>query len=196
MADGAVQIEINKKQWRQLQLMLKGVPGGMGRVLSRAINDTTRHLRIRVAEELAAVLDFRLSEVKRGVVITERATMRHWQGRVSITGKRVPLIAFQAKQAARGVRYKIGSGARKLLAGAFIATMPGGHKGVFMRKGTARLPISERFGPSIMAVLDQGEGQEIGERISEETAGLLEQNVARQVEYVLQRHRGRLAAAG
>ena len=196
MASGGVEITMNKRQWRKLQLTLRSIPGGLPRVLSRAINDTTRKLRIRTAELLAEELGFPLAEVKRGVQVTERATFRHWQGRVSITGKRIPLIAFGARQRARGVSYKIGTSARKVLAGSFIATMPGGHRGVFMRRGAARLPIAERFGPSIMGIVEQGKGQRIAERVEQESGDLLERNIDRQVAYVLERHASRLAAAG
>ena len=61
--------------------------------------------------------------------------------------KRIPLFDFGARQTKRGVSYNLGG--RKTLAGAFIATMPTGHEGVFMRKGANRLPIQERFGPSL-----------------------------------------------
>jgi hypothetical protein len=73
---------------------------------------------------------------------------------LEVSGKRIPLIAFGARgpEPSRGrgagVSYKLPTGRGRLDHG-FIATMPGGHRGVFVRKGARRLPIKEEFGPSL-----------------------------------------------
>lgn len=63
-----------------------------------------------------------------------------------------PLINFGARKAARGVRHKA-YGRRQIAKGAFIATMPGGHKGVYRRTSKGRLPIKELYGPALSKVL-------------------------------------------
>lgn len=61
----------------------------------------------------------------------------------------VPLSEFNATQLKRaGTRVKIG-GRTKTFKGAFIATMPTGHEGVFRRRTKRRLPIRQMFGPSV-----------------------------------------------
>lgn len=76
------------------------------------------------------------------------------------TGRGIALFKFKAKQTKKGVSVTVKKGKRKLLRGHFIATMPSGHKGVFIRKETeggkraARLPIKERFGPGAATLLN------------------------------------------
>ena len=64
------------------------------------------------------------------------------------------LAHFGAKQTKRGVSVAVKRGGRKMLPGAFMATMPSGHRGVFYRsksgKGRVRrYPIQALYGPSI-----------------------------------------------
>lgn len=84
------------------------------------------------------------------------------------TGGRIPLIQFKARGPepsrgrGRGVSYSL-PGGRALIGNAFIATMPSGHRGVFVRRsGTGRLPIIEQFGPSLVRVFEKfrPQGQE------------------------------------
>lgn len=72
---------------------------------------------------------------------------------ITATGKAIALVKFKARQIKKGVRVTVKKGRPKLLTGHFIATMPSGHKGVFIRKGVARLPIKERFGPGAATLL-------------------------------------------
>lgn len=62
-----------------------------------------------------------------------------WTMRVS--GEPVPLGKYPARQTRRGVSVQVNKGQRKLLKGAFIATMDSGFRGVFMREGKRRLPL-------------------------------------------------------
>lgn len=64
------------------------------------------------------------------------------------SGRPLPLMAFGARQVATGVTSKAW-GKRKTYKHAFIAKMPGGHKGVFVRTSKKRLPIRELYGPSL-----------------------------------------------
>ena len=87
---------------------------------------------------------------------------------VKARGRPLPLINFKARGPepsrgkGRGVTASVGGG-RERYPHAFIATMPGGHRGVFERKpnyvakkrsdgrGWSGLPIREVFGPSIVS---------------------------------------------
>ena len=80
--------------------------------------------------------------------------------RLEIRGRRIPLIAFQAKGPepsrgkGRGVSYR-GPHGRGRIPNAFIATMPSGHRGIFKRRAKRRLPIRELFGPSLPHVFEK-----------------------------------------
>ena len=76
--------------------------------------------------------------------------------RLIVTGRRIPLIAFKARELrsrggkGRGVSYRL-PGGRNRAPRAFIATI-GGRRGVFQRKGLARTPTTELKGPSLVRV--------------------------------------------
>mgnify|MGYP001259438429 CR=1 FL=1 len=61
-----------------------------------------------------------------------------------VSSKPVPLSRFPHIQTKRGVSVRINKrGSTKRIRGAFVANMASGHRGVFVRKGKARLPIKE-----------------------------------------------------
>lgn len=75
-------------------------------------------------------------------------------------GRPIPLIEYSARQTAKGVTVSVKTG-RKLIPGAFIATM-NGHEGVYIRTGNQHkrvmrngkpqwegLPIKQLYGPAI-----------------------------------------------
>ena len=66
-------------------------------------------------------------------MVIQKAHYKRPQARIRIRGGRTPLIAFSARQTRQGVRVRIKQS--KLIKGAFIQTMPSGHKGVFWRTG-------------------------------------------------------------
>jgi len=75
---------------------------------------------------------FKAGEIKKTMVIV-RATRSHPVAKIRVRGRRTPLIAFGAKQTRTGVSVRITT--RKIVRGAFIATMKSGHRGVFWRSG-------------------------------------------------------------
>lgn len=92
---------------------------------------------------------------------------------LSAKGFPIPLINYGAKQSGSGVSVDILNG-RKVIPGAFIATMPSGHTGVFIRVGKVHkkvikndramwsgLPIKQLFGPSIPDAFNNKKVQEI-----------------------------------
>lgn len=84
---------------------------------------------------------------------------------IEVSGEPVPLVAYPHRQTKKGVIVEVNRGKRTLLAGSFKATMKSGHKGIFKRKGTARLPIKEFFGSRPLdALLHQGEAEAVLER--------------------------------
>ena len=80
-------------------------------------------------------------------------------------GRRIPLTKFPHRQTKRGVSVEINRGQRTLIKGAFVATMKSGHKGVFRRQTTKRLPIAELLGSRpVDALLHEGEAEAVRER--------------------------------
>jgi hypothetical protein len=129
--------------------------------LVRALNKTATQVRTRASREIrAAGYNLKAADVKKALTI-KRASSGELVASVIAKGRPIPLIKYGARQTARGVSVQVMKG-RKVIAHAFIATMPNGHTGVYVRTGAGHtkvvrngkaswhgLPIEELFGPSV-----------------------------------------------
>lgn len=145
------------------------------RAIPRALNRTLTTAQSQAAREIVdAGYGLKVSAIKKSLDLT-RAVPNRLTAILRATGRPIPLIAYGARQTGKGVSVNVLHG-RKVIAGAFIATMPSGHQGVFVRVGAADskglaahgistgkaqrsprgaggkrhgLPIRELYGPSI-----------------------------------------------
>jgi hypothetical protein len=84
---------------------------------------------------------------------------------VDVGGEPVPLVAYPNRQTKKGVRVEVNRGKPTLVKGSFKATMKSGHKGIFRRRGSARLPIEELRGSRpVDALLHKGEADGVAAR--------------------------------
>jgi hypothetical protein len=119
----------------------------------RALNRTATTVRAEAAREInAEYAGLKIGAVKDRIVI-QKANKITQRVIIFVSGRPIPIIEFAAHQIRQGVTVKV-KGTRKLLRHAFIATMPSGHKGVFVRRGSrnvlaARLPIDQVFSISL-----------------------------------------------
>lgn len=124
------------------------------------------------------------SRVKKAIIVT-----RVGDSGIALSASRLrlPLIDFQARGPepsrgrGRGVSYRLPSG-RGRIPNAFIATMKSGHRGVYKRFGSGRLPIIELRGPSIGHVFEKflPQGQAAGEES-------LRKNMKHEISFALKR---------
>lgn len=152
-------------------------PAKAGRAIVRSIKRGTMAGKTLMARLVAKDMGLKVGDVKTQIISREpRANDPVPTGELRAALKRIPLIKFRAKGPepsrgqGRGVSYKL-QGGRKRLPHAFIAPMGSGHRGVFMRRGTGRLPIVELFGPSIGRVFIKHQPQVMAraqEQISKE----------------------------
>lgn len=105
--------------------------------------------------------NFKASKIKE-VIAIKRASTGHLTATLRVKRKPTPLIDFDARQTKKGVSVKVQK-KRAVIEHAFIATMPTGHRGVFVRKDggkriyrhkggkvvSSQLPIRELYGPSV-----------------------------------------------
>lgn len=117
------------------------------RAKTLALNRTATELRTRVVRMLNERTGYQQKLIRERFVLT-RATRGTLTARLRITGKAIPLIKLPSKQTPAGVVVMTGKGSLHFPSG-FIATMPSGHRGVYMRKRRQRLPIKEMYGPSL-----------------------------------------------
>jgi len=105
--------------------------------------------------------------------ITRAMTLRRARGgniaamewALDVSGEPVPLVAYPHRQTAKGVSVEVNRGKRTLIKGSFVSSMKSGHKGVFRRRGKARLPIDELRGSRpVDALLHEGEADAVAER--------------------------------
>lgn len=155
--------------------------------LARAINRSLGSGKTMVVRLIAEDLGIKVGDV-RPYVREERATPVRLQASLFASAARIPLIKFNAKGREPslgkppGVRARVKGGAGTY-PHAFIATMPGGHRGVFVRKGAAkRFPIVELRGPSLWQVFQKHQAAAVA-RAEEQ----LFKNVQHELEYALSR---------
>jgi hypothetical protein len=143
----------------ELQKDLLGLGQSAPLILSRAINRAATSGKTAMARAIAADTGIRNKVVADEIKIL-KATRKEPKAVIEIRGRRIPLIEFKARGPepsrgkGRGVSYTLPTG-RGRVANAFIATMPQGHRGVFKRLQTPRLPIKELFGPSLPHVFEK-----------------------------------------
>src|SRR5665213_928244 len=143
--------------------------------VSRALNKTMTTVRSKTSQAIrGAGYNIKAGDIKAALKTNRKATKQLLVAYLDATGRPIPLIKYGAreqKRAGGGVSVKVLNGT-KVIAGAFIATMPNGHKGVFVRVGSAAhtalqltgkhsgiklkksvykhgLPILELYGPSV-----------------------------------------------
>lgn len=137
---------------------------------SRAINKTMTTVNAQAAREIKKDIGGKISisEIKASMAIN-KTNPKALYAALYAKGRRIPIIKIDpaAHQDGSGVNYKTGKG-RGHIPHAFVATMRSGHRGVFKRKSSTRLPIQELHGPSIPKVFINNVIMEAMERIAKE----------------------------
>lgn len=112
----------------------------MNRAAAIALNRTTDRVQTAAIRFIRATHNVKRAELARAFT-KRRAFAGKLEASLTASGRPLNLIGFDARQTKKGVTVNI-KGSRKLLPGAFIATIKNnGYRGVFMRKGKARFPI-------------------------------------------------------
>lgn len=179
MAD-AVSVIFNKRQLDEVQRVLRAIPRGWQTAASRAINKTALTVRSKIVKKIREYMPIKQKEIRKKVTL-KKATRTFLEAIIRIKGGRIPLIDFGARQTAKGVTYKL-QGRKHRLVHAFIGTMLSGHTGVFERTGLSRLPIRERFGPSVLSAYLKHDMN-----IQVSAADLLQKNLDMQIRVLLER---------
>lgn len=131
------------------------------KAIVRAINKTADQVKVQASREIRdAGYNLKIAKIKQSITL-RRASKTELVAVLKASGRPIGLINYGAREVKSGVSVQVKNG-RKIIRGAFKATMPNGHKGVFIRKGSGHkkvvksgkavwhgLPIDELFGPSI-----------------------------------------------
>ena len=174
-------IQVDERQLAGVQRLLAAIPRGADRAIVRAVNKTARTVRSRIVKKIAARITLTQKAIREGARLYLAKYNRHF-ATVTISGYRIPLIRYRARQTKKGVTYQVmRAGTRKRIRDGFIATVPSGHTGVFERRYPKRLPIFEHLGPSIASVFSEHEAADA----SRDASILLAKNLDVQVELLL-----------
>lgn len=186
-------LEFDKVQLAAVQSGLSGIRNGAVRAINAALNKTVGNAKTLAVAGVGARLNL-TNKVIGGFMEVSKSNFNTLSAKLSVVGKPVPLINYGATAYLKGVSVKVRrDSAREKIAGAFIATMPNGHVGVFKRGiqhqyrtkaaprrvakqnvwGNSVLPIDELHGPHVSEVFRY----EAEKATSETSAGLLAQNL-------------------
>jgi hypothetical protein len=144
----------------------QGLERALFRSVSRAGGDAIRAMRTSSNRAVRFRKRMKSERVTRGLPVFFPRGPRElaqlvWT--IGVSGEVVPVSAFPYRQVRRGVSVAINKGARKIIPGAFVATMRSGHVGIFSRRAdpmaafkstkrrsrlparVGRLPIDEAF---------------------------------------------------
>jgi len=150
-------VEVDSKR---VNAALDAAPKKTGIGLLRALKRGTKAAGTLANRVVSKDMGIKVSDVRARIRL-ENPNAQTLSGKLHASLKRIPLIKFGARGPepsrgrGRGVTYK-GKGGRSRHPHAFIATMPGGTRGVFERKeGAGRLPVRQLYGASIGRVFDE-----------------------------------------
>jgi len=152
----AISVTVDERSFKEAAHILRAVPRAVPRVFRRAIGRTVDMAATDLKRRVGAQITAKKSEIAKGISKTKTT----FYGSIGTKAFRPGLVAFPGtKQTKHGVSYRISRTAgRRTLEHGFIATMPSGHRGVFIRGAESRLPIREARGPSIWKVITDTAG--------------------------------------
>lgn len=150
-----ISIESNLKQLqKQLNaLEQQAYPKAVTRTLNRVVSST----KVASSKHIAPLMNAKQSDIKRRMAEDKAYPKKLWASIIA-SGNALKLIAFKARQTARGVVAKAW-GVNKLYKGTFIAPAKRGSStnAVYVRKTKHSLPVKQLYGPGIAQLFKRQE---------------------------------------
>ncbi|GEA17744.1 phage tail protein [Moorella sp. E306M] len=181
-------ITISAEQLARAEVLLKNVPNGVSKAVVSALNRAAESARADAVRKVRERYYIKAQDVRSEIKIT-KATLDNQAAIIHATGEPVPLSKFRvtpakppAKRRKNPIIVRVVRGGGGPVKGAFVAQMQSGHIGVFHRAGRARLPIIQRFGPSIPQMLGH---ESVVTYVEERAQELLESRLEHEIERLL-----------
>lgn len=176
-------VEADKNAFEEAEKLLAGIPGGIEKATSRALNRALQEGRTAATREVTRRYTVKAKEV-RPTFKMHKASNSNLEADLTSTGENLPLSSFSHRPstdttgaARKQVRVGVKKGGLKPLGQAFI------HKGrVMQRLGQSRLPVEQKYGPAVPVILNNDEivdkvvetmGKSVEKRLEHETNRLL-----------------------
>ena len=174
-------LKYSKKAFTAMKKDVHSHSAKLKRAGSRALNKTAVSGRKITVDEVRKEINIKAGAARKQVSL-RRSRPSTLKSVLLVKHKPIPLAAYAGvRQTKKGVSVQMmKSKPRKLFKGAFIATMPSGHRGVYRRKGKGRLPIQELYGPNVQSVF-----VEKVLLIQDKTLPVLEKNLDHEIRYEL-----------
>ncbi len=140
-----VAVEVDQAQLAAIEAELAQIANGVPNVLTRALNKVGTAARTQIVRGISREVNLTAGELRNRNVSLYKANYGRLAASIIVSGRRIPLKRWGARQTRRGVSYAIRRGSRQTMPQAFLATMKSGHVGAFVRKpGTAEAPRLRR----------------------------------------------------
>lgn len=130
----------------KLASLESGFKSATRRALRKAGATGQRDMKSEASKRVRVRKAIKPAYVSRAFTLRTSTTDKSMEFALDISGEPVPLVAYPHRQTKKGVSVEVNRGKRTIVKRSFIATMKSGHKGVFQRRGSARLPIRELVG--------------------------------------------------
>lgn len=179
----SMKLDIDNGALEKAEKLLSEVPGGMQTALMRSMNRALQEGRTAGTRAAAKAYTLRAKDV-RPTFAMHKATKSRLDAELLSRGRNVPLSAYAHKPRTdttganrKQVRVGVKKGGLKPLGQAFIS------KGrVMQRLGATRLPVEQKYGPSVPGIIGSDEvseavvdtmGKAVEKRLEHETLRLL-----------------------
>lgn len=172
---------INKGDLKRAERLLAGIKNGAPKAASRAINKVAKSTRTQVVRQISKETGLPQKDIRQRNVRLRSASYRSLIARLRLFAKAIPIVRLKARQVKSGVTYRLGS-VRHQIEHAFIATMPSGHRGVYLRAGKSRLPIRQQYGPNPLDSINP-------DKLEAKAATDINTELDRQIRVILERGR-------
>jgi hypothetical protein len=183
---------------RLTQAILAGMPNRIRQVVRRASIDTIRAIRGEIPKAVHARWDISKSAIRSHMRLTTRSEDGGMRMGLVITGRRIPVIDFSVRPAQPPRQAGIPVSQRtpvKIVTvrghprvgqpNRFVARMPSGHVGVYMRKsGSKSLPIRESVSEAIPEMI---RARPVRKQIEDRATEVFTKAVERNIHAVLEK---------
>ncbi len=182
-------ITVDESQLKRAEELLKDIPNGVNKAIVNAVNRAAQGARTDAVKKARERYYVKAKDVRKTIEL-KRATYENQAAIVRAEGSPLALSKFRitprqppARRRKKPVKAKVlrGGGGGEI-PGAFVAQMESGHIGVFVRAGKPRLPIKEKFGPSVPQMLEH---ESVTEYVEERAREILEQRFEHELNRLL-----------
>lgn len=158
-----MKLSIDNKSLKSATVAIDFVSKQVPKAFSAALNRVGQGMKTEASRKVRETYHIRAGDVsKYGNIRVTKSDPARLQLLLTSRGRNIPLIRFSTSPTSpprrppsvlRAAVRK--GGGKKPIPGAFVARMQSGHVGVFMRSGTRRLPVNEKYGPAVPVMLNE-----------------------------------------